>query len=79
MPTQQESDHYVVLPSGRSVTNAMKADHADYSPRFVKGLQSNRKSTLDRGMRRSNRSIKHSKQWRTSSTERSALRYTTGG
>ncbi len=41
-----------------------------------------RRSTLDRGMRMSNRSHKHSKQWIASLAERSVLRYTsedTGG
>jgi len=41
-----------------------------------------KRSTLDRGLRMSNRSRKHSKQWITSVAERSVLRYTseeTGG
>ncbi len=91
MPDSQQDmvDHYIrtwllkdhtesaVVVNGKMVVNAMKGDHGEYEMPYTP-TTSNRRSTLNRGMRVNNRSLKHRKQWHTSQQERSVLRYTTG-
>lgn len=65
-----------VVSNGKMVTNAMKGEHGEYVVPTTTATR--RARTLDRGMRRGQRSIKHDKQWRSSQQERSVLRYSVG-
>ncbi len=89
MQAQHEEEPVVIVTVWRSDLNQyIEVQHTDCPKGFSRsevrtiptGTDPIRKrSTLDRGMRMSNRSRKHSKQWITSLAERSVLRYSAGG
>ena len=83
---EQEADPVIITEWRQDLNTHIRVQHLD-APKGTSRSKARtiptgddlhrRRSTLDRGMRMSNRSRKQSKQWRITAQERSVLRFTT--